>query len=224
MAPERRGWLRVAALVAGIAVAAACLAAGSKKKEELFLSQLISVLPGSYDNLAQSRADGADHPALRLIIAPVEAPLVGEHVYYVQEMAANDVRRVLAQRLYVLNSVPKQEQATLTQLDFKEPMRWRDGHLNRDLFRGMLTDDLRARPGCDLLFERDVNGFKAAVGSACRASSRDTGETLRVEQRMQLGAEVLAIFEQHRDANGVLVFGAAADPWFRYVRRADAPW
>ena len=84
--------MRVAAAVAGIAFAAACLAAGSKKKEEYFLSELTAVLPGSYDNLAQSRADGADHPALRLIIAPVEAPLVGEHVYYVQEMAANDVR------------------------------------------------------------------------------------------------------------------------------------
>ena len=41
---------------------------------------------------------------------------------------------------------------------------------------------------------------------------------------MQLGPERLAIFEQHRDANGVLVFGAAADPWFRFIRRADAPW
>jgi len=41
---------------------------------------------------------------------------------------------------------------------------------------------------------------------------------------MQLGTEVLAIFEQHKDAAGTLVFGAAADPWFRYVRRADAPW
>src|SRR6478735_5108394 len=215
MAPER-SWLRVAGAIAGLLLAMACFAAGSKKKEELFLSQLITVLPGSYDNLAQSRADGADHPALRLIIAPVEAPLVGEHVYYVQEMAANDVRRVLAQSLYVLNPV--------TQLEFKEPARWRDGHLNRDLFRGMLVDDLRARPGCDLLWEREGNGFKAAVGSGCRASSRDTGETLRVEQRMQLGPEVLAIFEQHRDAAGTLVFGAAADPWFRYIRRADAPW
>src|SRR6478736_10139483 len=119
MAPER-SWLRVAGAIAGLVLAMACFAAGSKKKEELFLSQLITVLPGSYDNLAQSRAD-ADHPALRLIIAPVEAPLVGEHVYYVQEMAANDVRRVLAQSLYVVNPVTKKEQATLTQLEFKEP-------------------------------------------------------------------------------------------------------
>jgi len=217
----RRG--RLAALLAGLAFTAMGFAASSAK-EEAFLNQLTSMLPGSYDNLAQSRVDGADHPPLRLMIAPVQAPLVGDHVYYVQEMAADDLRRVLSQRLYVINSVPKKQQAILTQLDFKEPVRWRDGHLNPDLFRGMLTEDLRARPGCDLLWERDGKNLKATGGSSCRASARDTGETLQVEMRMQLGPEKLAIFEQHRDANGVLVFGAAADPWFRYIRRADAPW
>jgi hypothetical protein len=214
---------RLAALLCGLAFAAHCLAAGSAK-EEAFLNQLTATLPGSYDNLAQSRADGADHPPLRLMIVPVQAPLVGDHVYYVQEMAADDLRRVLTQRLYVINSVPKKQQAILTQLDFKEPTRWRDGYRNPEVFRGMLTEDLRARPGCDLLWERDGKNLKATGGSACRAAARDTGETLQVEMRMQLGPERLAIFEQHRDANDVLVFGAAADPWFRYVRRADAPW
>lgn len=207
--------------VAAMAVAAAAFA--STRKEEIFLDQLTATFPGSFDNLAQSRADTA-HPPLRLVIAPVESPLVGDHVYYVQEMAAGDLRRVLAQRLYVINPVPKKEQAVLTQLDFKEPLRWRDGHLNRDLFRSLLMEDLRARPGCDLLWERDGKDFKARGGSGCRVAARDTGETLRVEQRMELGAEKLAIFEQHKDAAGVLVFGDAADPWLRYIRRADAPW
>ena len=221
MAPDLRR--RLAALCAGLGIAAVCAAAGSAKEEQ-FLSQLTATLPGSYDNLAQSRVDGADHPPLRLMIVPVQAPLVGDHVYYVQEMAADDLRRVLSQRLYVINSVPKKQQAVLTQLDFKEPLRWRDGYRTPELFRSLLTEDLRARPGCDMLWERDGKNFKASVGSGCRASARDTGETLQVEQRMQLGPERLAIFEQHRDANGVLVFGAAADPWFRYIRRADAPW
>src|SRR5262245_3065886 len=109
MAPDRH---RLAAMLAGLAFTAACLAAGSAKQQQ-FLEQLTATLPGSYDNLAQSRADGADHPPLRLMIVPVQAPLVGDHVYYVQEMAADDLRRVLAQRLYVVNSVPKKQQAVL---------------------------------------------------------------------------------------------------------------
>lgn len=207
-----------------MALLLAAVASSKPRKDEVFLDELATLLAGSYDNLAQSRAD-AEHPPLRLMIVPVQAPLVGDRVFYVQEMAADDLRRVLAQRLYVLNVIPRKEQAVLTQLDFKEPLRWRDGQNNRDLFRSMLMQDLRARPGCDLLWQRDGAGFKAALmGGACRASSRATGETVRVEQRMQLGGETLGLFEQHRDGAGVIVYGAATDPWYRYVRRADAPW
>jgi hypothetical protein len=193
------------------------------KREEAMLNELAAMLPGSYDNLAQSRAN-ADHAPLRLVIAPVQAPLVGDHVFYVQEMAADDPRRVLAQRLYVLNSVPGTAQATLTQLDFIEPTRWRDGHLNRDLFRGMLTQDLRVRPNCDLVWSRADKGFKSLMGTACRTSSRATGEALKVEERMELDADGIAVFEQHRDAAGTLVYGGETDPWYRFARRADAPW
>jgi hypothetical protein len=204
------------------ALAAVCFA--KPKKEEIFLAQLVAMLSGSYDNIAQSRRD-ADHPALRLMVVPVQARLVGDNVFYVQEMAADDPRRVLSQKLYVLNVVPRREQAVLTQLDLKEPLRWRDGHNNRDLFRSMLMQDLRARPGCDLLWQRDGAGFRAALQvNSCRTSSRTTGETLKVDLRMQLSADSLNVFEQQRDAAGALVSGDLPDAWFRFARRGDAPW
>lgn len=207
--------------------------AAQPKREEVMVSKLVATLAGSYDNIAQSRAS-SEHPALRLVLVPVQAPGVGDHVFYVQEMAADDARRVLAQRLYVVNGVPGREQAILTQLDFNEPARWRDGHLRRDLFRSLLMQDLRVRAGCDLLWSRKVedkagskapagDAFVASTGSGCRAASRSTGETLKVEQRMQLDADGLQISEQQRDAAGALVSGEMADPFFRFSRRADAP-
>ena len=208
--------------LAALVLAAAVFA--KPKKEDVFLAQLAAMLPGSYDNIAQSRRD-ADHPAVRLMIVPVQAPLVGDNVFYVQEMASDDLRRVFSQKLYVLNVVPRREQAMLTQLDFREPSRWRDGQNNRDLFRSMLTQDLRVRQGCDLLWQRDGAGFKAALqANSCRTSSRATGETLKVDLRMQLGPDTLNVFEQQRDAAGALVEGDMPDPWFRYARRGDAPW
>jgi CpeT/CpcT family (DUF1001) len=216
-------WLGRAAL----ALAALTLAAGvfaKPKKEDIFLGQLAALLAGSYDNIAQARRD-AEHPGLRLMIVPVQAPLVGDNVFYVQEMAADDQRRVFSQKLWVLNVVPKREQAVLTQLDLKEPLRWRDGHNNRDLFRSMLMQDLHARPGCDLLWQRDGAAFKAALqANSCRTASRSTGETLKLELRMQLGVDTLNVFEQQRDAAGELVEGNLSDPWIRYARRGDAPW
>jgi hypothetical protein len=224
MAPDSAKllWPRVLVALAAAALMAAAFA--KPKKEEVFLAQLAVMLAGSYDNIAQARRD-PDHPGLRLMIAPVKAPLVGDNVFYVQEMAADDQRRVFSQKLWVLNVIPKREQAMLTQLEFKEPLRWRDGHNNRDLFRSMLMQDLHARPGCDLLWQRDGENFKAALhANACRASSRSTGETLKVELRMRLGADTLEVFEQQRDAAGVLVSGDMPDAWFRYARRGDAPW
>lgn len=196
------------------------------------VGKLVETFAGSYDNIAQSRAS-SDHPALRMMIVPVQAPGVGDHVFYVQEMAADDARRVLAQRLYVINGVPGREQAVLTQLDFSEPARWRDGHLKRDLFRSLLMQDLRIRTGCDLLWTRKPaekgataadDAFVATTGNSCRAASRTTGETLKVEQRMELDSDSLAIMEKQRDATGVLVSGEMPDPYFRFTRRADAPW
>jgi CpeT/CpcT family (DUF1001) len=206
-----------------VLLVAAC--APQPKRDEVMVNELTVMLAGSYDNIAQSRA-GSEHPALRLMVVPVQAPLVADHVFYVQEMAADDPRRVLAQRLYVVNVVPGREQALMTQMDLNEPVRWRDGHVKRDLFRGMLVQDLHARPGCDLLWNRnaDAKGYTAVTGSSCRIASRSTGETLKVEQRMDLNADGLALFEQHRDASGALQFGDQVDPWFRFARRADAPW
>lgn len=209
-------WLVLVALLA-----TSC--ASGPKADKIFVAQLSALLAGSYDNLAQSRAS-PDHAPLRLMIAPVDAPLVGEHVFYVQEMAADDARRVTAQRMYILDAVPDQEIALLVQADLAEPLRWRDGHLNRDLFRSMLSGDVRPRAGCDLLFKREAGGFAATTAGNCRGSARDTGEALRVEQRVVLDGDGIALFEQHRDAAGQLVYGMEPDPWYRFARRADAPW
>ena len=135
MAPDSTTfrWTRRAALgLAALALAATVFA--KPKKEEVFLAQLAAMLAGSYDNIAQARGE-AGHPGVRLMIVPVKAPLVGDNVFYVQEMAADDLRRVFSQKLWVLNAIPKREQSMLTQLDLKEPVRWRDGQNNRDLFR-----------------------------------------------------------------------------------------
>lgn len=208
----------------GLMAALLLVACASKpSREDVMVDELVAQLAGSYDNIAQSRSS-SDHPALRLVIAPVRAPLVGEHVFYVQEMAADDLRRVLSQRLYVVSAVAKGEQALLAQLDFSEPLRWRDGYLNRDLFRSLLMQDLRQRNGCDLLWQRAGAGFSASTGAGCRTVSRTTGEGLKVEQKFRLDADGLEALEQHRDAAGVLVFGDEEDPWFRYARRGDAPW
>lgn len=215
MAVRRVIWTVAALLLASCA--------SGPKSDDVFLGELLGALSGSYDNLAQSRAS-PDHAPLKLMIAPVQAPLVGDHVFYVQEIAADDPRRVLAQSLYLVSPVAGKKLAVLTQADFAEPRRWRDGQLKRELFRSLLPQDLRPRPGCDLLFKPGPAGFTATTTGACRGSAADTGEALRVDQRIELNADGIALFEQRRDAAGRLVYGTETDPWYRFARRADTPW
>jgi hypothetical protein len=211
-----------------IAMLAAMLLAGcqtTSRAGRQVLAELTTLLPGSYDNLAQSRLSGDERAASILMIAPVDAPLVGDHVYYVQESAADDPRRVFAQRLYTVVESGEPLHPALMQYDFAEPARWRDGQLRRELFRSLLPQDLRVRAGCDLRAERVATGFKLANDPArCRVAARGTGETLRAEQQMELDREGIALLDVRRDGNGAPVEGAQSDPWYRFVRRADAPW
>lgn len=210
----RTGALALLALFAGCA--------SQPRMDDALLADLVALLPGSYDNLAQVRRDPG-HPALRLMIAPVSAPRIGEHVFYVQEMAADDARRVFSQRLFVLQGLPE-GRAMLGIADFTEASRWRDGHLNRDLFKGLLPQDVRARAGCEVILTREGDAYRGEGGASCRVAAAGSGETLRVEQQLELDGDGLALLERQRDAAGVVVATVGIDSWHRFARRADAPW
>lgn len=211
--------------------AAAALLAGCAEQHKLAeqqLGQLVALLPGSYENIAQARADGAGvappggaREALRLVIVPVYAPMIGDHVFYSQEMAAQDPRRVTAQRLMAFDLSPDD---TLLQLSIalNEPARWRDGHLNPDLFKSLLPQDVKTQTGCELTWTKTDKGFAGRNDvKLCRSTSRATGETLRVETQFELDADGLAILDRQYDATGRVVIGLQTDPWYRFQRHAD---
>ena len=210
------------------AAAALCGCAEQHKLAEQQLNQLVTLLPGSYDNIAQARADGegtaqpgGTREALRLVIVPVYAPIIGDHVFYVQEMAAQDQRRVTAQRLMAFDLSPDDVLVQLS-IALNEPARWRDGHLNPELFKGLLPNDVKTLTGCDLVWTKTDKGFAGRNDmKQCRATSRATGETLRAEAQAELDADGLAILDRQYDATGRVVIGLQADPWYRFTRRAD---
>lgn len=208
-----------------VLAAATCGCASQSKQGEQQLAQLVTMLPGSYDNIAQARADAAQpgeaREALMLVIVPVYAPMIGDHVFYSQEMAAQDPRRVTAQRLLSFQVGPDASLQQM-QIQLNEPARWRDGHLNPDLFKSLLPQDVKALSGCDLVWKKTDTGFVGANDAArCRSTSRATGETLRVESALKLDTDGLAILDRQFDATGRVVIGLQPDPWYRFQRRAN---
>ncbi|HEY6823201.1 MAG TPA: CpcT/CpeT family chromophore lyase [Steroidobacteraceae bacterium] len=155
------------AALGGALVLAVLLLAGctdQTKVHETELSELLVLLPGHYDNTAQVEADARNHTspqhdAVALTITHVFTPRLGHHVYYAQETAADDPRRVFSQKMYAFE-VDEKRGIVETLFEFVEPVRWRDGQQNKDIFTVVTTDDVQPE-GCQLLWKKKDSGFVA---------------------------------------------------------------
>jgi hypothetical protein len=149
-------------LVAACLLLAGC--ASTEEKPDVAMQDLVAMFPGHYDNTAQVQSDIArgvpPHEALALDIVPIEAIMIGENVFYVQESIAGDPNRVLGQKIVMFGVVRKE----IVQTDFAlgEPHRWRNGQNNPDLFKGIMTQDVRSIKGCSLKWKRVEGKFTGA--------------------------------------------------------------
>ena len=163
MADRARGIaVRGAALALAMLLLPGCT--DQTKVHETELSELLAVLPGHYDNTAQVEADtrnhaNTPHDAVALTITHVFTPRLGHHVYYAQESAADDPRRVFTQKMYSF-AVDEKRGIVETLYEFVEPLRWRDGQQNKDMFTSLVIDDVQPE-GCQLLWKKNDEGFVA---------------------------------------------------------------
>jgi hypothetical protein len=222
-----RAWASSALSVLCVGAAAAlfaCAAARETKEQGLALAQITRWLPGTYSNVAQHEADvkagKAPHEALTVVIVPIDSPIMGAHAFYLQEMAADDPRRVMAQQIlsFELNDKGKIRESLATLV---EPRRWRDANLNPELLTALVLEDLTPMSGCDIFWTKAPEGFVGANEPLrCHTASRTSAAAARTALRAELKSTELALSEQSFDANGVLVQGRAEDPLYRLQKGA----
>ncbi|TLZ30076.1 MAG: hypothetical protein E6K25_08700 [Gammaproteobacteria bacterium] len=138
--------------------------ADESKLRESEMIQLLALLPGRYDNSEQAASDAGrgarpPHDLIALIIVKVYTPRLGHHLFYAQEMAADDPRRVMSQKMYSFR-VDEKRGIVETVYQFVEPLRWRDGQRNTELFTSVVTEDVQAE-GCQLLWKKSGERFIA---------------------------------------------------------------
>jgi hypothetical protein len=134
------------------------------KVHEGELTELLAVFPGRYDNSAQADADVRNHvhpphDAVALTITHVYTPRLGHHVYYAQETAADDPRRVFSQKMYSF-TVEEKRGIVETMYELVEPLRWRDGQQNKDMFTSIVIEDVQPE-ACQLIWKKKETGFVA---------------------------------------------------------------
>ena len=201
-----------------LALLSACTSQQELRKAEL--ATLMAQLPGAYDNLPQVQADaaagrGGAHAAQALLVMRLTSPLVGDDVLYVRETAAEDARRVTAERVWILK-IDAGGRLLATQARFAEPDRWRIGLESPELFRSLLLRDLQVIEGCELLWQQTASGFSGdTLANSCRRGG--SGGALQL-QHWRVGSDALEINE---DSAGTEVLSPAANDYYRFTRRAS---
>jgi CpeT/CpcT family (DUF1001) len=155
----------LAALACAAALTVAGCASGPPRATEADLLQMLTMLPGRYDNAAQAEADAKSgsrpaSEAVALLILHVQTPRLGHYVYYAQESAANDPRRVFSQKMYSFQ-LDEKRGIVETLYEFVEPGRWRDGAQSKELFTAVQIEDVQPEL-CQLIWKKQGESFVAA--------------------------------------------------------------
>jgi hypothetical protein len=232
-------------LVLGL-IAAACLtgcAANKQKEREADLARLSHWLPGNYDNTAQAKEDARQgvhppHDAVELDVALVDSISIGHNVFYMQEMAADDPMRVLSQRVVIFTATDKGIVESVNTL--VDPLRWRNGQRNPEIFEGMTPRDFKAAQGCDITWKPeekplDKNAAKPTKEETeramekrhlfgtndrkrCQMTSHAAMGLVQVELRGEIGPNEISMAELQYDQDDNLVQGNPSDPAYRFRR------
>ena len=213
--------LGVLLCIGAASVLLACAAVREQKDQELALAQMMRWLPGTYNNIAQHEADvkagRPPHEALEIVIVPIDSPIMGAHAFYLQEMAADDARRVMLQQVLSFEVTDKKGQIRESVATLVEPRRWREGYLTPELLTAMVSEDLTPMSGCDLFWKHTDAGFVGANDPLrCHSSDRTSDAAARNELRAELKSTELSLSEQSFDENGVLMLGRTDDPFYRF--------
>jgi hypothetical protein len=174
-----RNALAALALIAATAPALGLLGgcASQEKLRQRELTQLLDWLPGQYESGLQvdstRRSLEPPHERIALVIVRVYTPRLGHHVLFAQETAADDPRRVMSQRMWSF-TVDDKRGIVETVYTFKDPLRWREGLQNPELFTGVVANDVHSSPGCELAWKTTGEEFTATQDrKLCHAASGD---------------------------------------------------
>ena len=210
---------------------------------EADLARISRWLPGTYDNSAQVRADQARglnpaHDAVELNVVTIDSIAVGRSAFYVQETAADDPMRVFSQRVITFSLNPKKGiiQTVNTLID---PLRWRNGQREPDIFEGMTPRDFKPATGCEITWTREEKdedkGKKLSKEEAlkeaehskftgtndskhCEMTSHAVMGLVNMELRGQIAANEIDLAEIQYDQDGKVIPNALADPFYRFRR------
>jgi len=206
--PRIAGPLAIALLVAASPAFAGTL------QEDLEL--MMSWFAGEFDNHLQvveekeaEEPPEQPHEWIHSIFTPVELPVFGGHVFYVEQYIEGDPSNIYRNRIYSF-SVNEQEGAIqLTIFSFKDGESMVGAHKDPTKLAGLTMDDVRSLPGCEVFWKKEADDrfIGYMPDGACRVPSRRSGKTIIIDDDLVLTPDEIWIGDRAEDEDGNWVFG-----------------
>ena len=174
--------------------------------------------PGVYDNQEQvyfeeeQRVDEAlRHERIHHVFEPVELPAFGKNVFYVQQHLNDDPDQIYRQRIYAFQADHEAGAIRLTIHIPKDVESLVDAHLDPAKLTGLLPEQTRVLPGCDVFWRRQANHFVGTMEpDACSYFSVEQDQRIIFNDDLLLTEEALWITDRAHDEKGKRVFGHPA--------------
>jgi len=148
---------------AGWLAGCATLDSRAKREREADFVEFGTWLPGVYDNSAQALPE-----TTLVVIVPVYAPSISDHVFFAESMLASDPQRVSSEQLLSF-AIDADGVIVQTNYALKDPLRWRSAYLTPELFEGLQAPDLKGMVGCPLAWRRGDDRYTAVLDEhVCR--------------------------------------------------------
>lgn len=176
------------------------------------LDRAVAQLTGRFDSSSQAAADRR-YFAISLVVCPVVAPELGEHVLYVEQARAESPRAPYRQRIYVVTVAGDEVVSSVYELAAPAAA------------VGACADPSRLTPtratvieraGCSVYLRLDGEGFVGATrGQDCASSLQGASYATSEVTMTPTG---LRSWDRGFDAAGTQVWGAVAGP-YEFVRQ-----
>ena len=221
-----------------------CASERRQKENEADLARISRWLPGTYDNSQQVKSDLAKgikpaHDAVELDIVVVDSIAVGRSAFYLQESASDDPMRVFSQRVITFSLTSKGIVQTVNTL--VDPLRWRNGQHEPDMFESMTPRDFKVASGCEITWKLEEDDSDQGKGKKlskeetlkeaehhkyvganeskhCEMTSSAIMGLVNMELRGKIAANEIDLAELQYDQDGDPIPGATADTFYRFRR------
>jgi hypothetical protein len=178
------------------------------------LARLAEWFAGTWDNHAQVEALAeAGSPAIERVHAvflPVDVPAIGGAAFFGRLMLDEDPARTFRLRLYRFTLDRDRGSLRLDQYSFVDEKPWLSGRPRLDVLSTLPANALRHVPRCavHLRFEASTRRYLGSTEEgACRIESERLGAAVTIEDRMEIGEDLLAVSSIARDGTGRRVHG-----------------